>query len=249
MEWFYVADQKQVGPVSEAEFARLVGAGTIRPETLVWRVGMKDWQPYGTLVPPAPPMAPAGPGGPIPPSPSVGGAGSAAAGGAGAAAGAFSAPAATMSPVQPLAAVRYAGFWIRLLARIIDGLILKLVGWIVLAPLGLASAGFLWGAHDVADILSFLAVQGAVISITVAIAAAYEITLTAMKGATLGKMALGLKVVRPDMGGISAARATGRYFATWLSSFILGIGYIIAAFDDQKRSLHDRLADTRVIRT
>jgi uncharacterized RDD family membrane protein YckC len=153
-----------------------------------------------------------------------------------------------MSPVRPLTPVRYAGFWIRFLARLIDWLILKAVGWVILAPLGFSSAGFLMGSHDIGDFLSFIAMQGMMMTISVAIAAAYEITLTTMKGATLGKMALGLKVVRPDGGGISAARATGRYFGTWLSGMILFIGYIIAAFDDEKRSLHDRLCETRVIR-
>jgi uncharacterized RDD family membrane protein YckC len=47
---------------------------------------------------------------------------------------------------------------------------------------------------------------------------------------------------------VSYGRAFGRYFGTWLSGLTLGIGYIMAAFDDQKRSLHDRVCDTRVIK-
>jgi uncharacterized RDD family membrane protein YckC len=39
----------------------------------------------------------------------------------------------------------------------------------------------------------------------------------------------------------------GRYFAQWISAIILAIGYIMAAFDDQKRALHDRICETRVI--
>ena len=152
MEWFYVADQKQVGPFNDAEFARLVGDGTIRRETLVWRAGMKDWQPYGSLLPPTPPTPPPASspvGGPIPGSPVAGAPGTGA-----------SAPSATMSPVRPVTTVRYAGFWIRFLARVIDYLVLKLVGWIVLTPLGLASAGFLWnGMHDLSDVLSFVAMS------------------------------------------------------------------------------------------
>lgn len=261
MEWFYVENQRQVGPLSEAEFARLVGAGTIRRETLVWRAGMKDWQPYGSFFPPAPPdpSAGAGGGGPIPVSPAPGisegpapGASAAgASGGDAAAAGAaFSAPSATMSPVQPVATVRYAGFWIRFVARLIDYLILKVVGWIVLMPLGLTTAGIAWsGMHDVSDVLSLLAMSGAMIALTIAIAASYEIALTTLKGGTLGKLALGLRVVRPDGSKVLVGRATGRYFATWLSRIILYIGYIIAGFDAEKRALHDILCDTRVVRT
>lgn len=247
MEWFYVENQKQVGPLSEAEFARLVGAGTIGRGTLVWRAGMKDWQPYGSLLPPSPPAPPApGTGGPIPGAPLPG------AREAGASAGpapGVSAPSATMSPVAPATTMRYAGFWIRFLARVIDYVILKAVGWVVLMPLGLTSAGFLWGGmHDLSDILSFIAMSGMMITVTIAIAAVYEIALTTMKGGTLGKLALGLRVVRPDGSKILAGRATGRYFATWLSRFILYIGYIIAGFDAEKRSLHDMICDTRVVR-
>ena len=265
MEWFYAENQKQVGPLSEAEFARLVGAGTIRRETLVWRAGMKDWQPYGSLLPPPPPSPPpsaAAPGGPIPgspiagapqPGPSAGpapGVSAPGAGVSGAAAGvAFSAPAATMSPVRPVATTRYGGFWIRFLARVIDYLILKAVGWIVLMPLGLTTAGIAWsGMHDLSDVLSLLAMSGMMFTISVAIAATYEIALTTMKGGTLGKLALGLRVVRPDGSKVLVGRATARYFATWLSRIILCIGYIIAAFDAEKRSLHDMLCDTRVVR-
>jgi uncharacterized RDD family membrane protein YckC len=67
--------------------------------------------------------------------------------------------------------------------------------------------------------------------------------------ATLGKMALGLKVT--DIWGkrISFARATGRHFAKYLSGAILMIGYIMAAFTARKQALHDILAETLVPRT
>jgi uncharacterized RDD family membrane protein YckC len=61
-------------------------------------------------------------------------------------------------------------------------------------------------------------------------------------------MALGLKVVRPNGGPVSPGRAFGRYFAKWLSSMTLGIGYIIAGFDAEKRAMHDMIVDTRVVR-
>jgi uncharacterized RDD family membrane protein YckC len=61
-------------------------------------------------------------------------------------------------------------------------------------------------------------------------------------------MAMGLKVVRADGSPVSIGLAFGRYFAKMLSGFILLIGYIMAAFDAQKRALHDMICDTRVIR-
>jgi uncharacterized RDD family membrane protein YckC len=62
-------------------------------------------------------------------------------------------------------------------------------------------------------------------------------------------MACKLKVVTADNDRVSYPRAFGRYFAEILSGLILLIGYIMAAFDDQKRTLHDRICDTRVIRS
>ncbi len=58
----------------------------------------------------------------------------------------------------------------------------------------------------------------------------------------------GLKVIRSDGSPISYWRAFGRYLGTQLSSLTLMIGYIIAAFDDEKRALHDHICDTRVVR-
>jgi len=85
--------------------------------------------------------------------------------------------------------------------------------------------------------------------IQIAISIAYEVYFLTTRGATIGKMALGLRVVRADGGPISMGLAVGRFFAMILSSFIFMIGYIMAAFDLEKRALHDRLCDTRVIYT
>jgi uncharacterized RDD family membrane protein YckC len=61
-------------------------------------------------------------------------------------------------------------------------------------------------------------------------------------------MACGIKVVRPDGDRVSYARALGRYFAEILSGLILAIGYIMAAFDSEKRALHDHICSTRVVK-
>ena len=45
MNWFYSEGGAQKGPVDDAAFRALVANGTIRPDTLVWREGMADWQP------------------------------------------------------------------------------------------------------------------------------------------------------------------------------------------------------------
>ena len=79
------------------------------------------------------------------------------------------------------------------------------------------------------------------------IAIAYEVVFVGRFGATLGKMACGIKIVTPEGGQITYLRAFGRYFAKILSAFTLYIGYIIAGFDSEKRALHDRICNTRVV--
>jgi uncharacterized RDD family membrane protein YckC len=69
------------------------------------------------------------------------------------------------------------------------------------------------------------------------------------KQATLGKMALGLKVTDERGQRISFARATGRHFSKIISGMILLIGYIMAGFTARKQALHDVIAGTLVIRT
>ena len=89
---------------------------------------------------------------------------------------------------------------------------------------------------------------GAVYLVDMAIGATYEGVFVSRFGATPGKMALELKVVRPDGGPVSLGRAVGRYFAKMVSAIVLMIGYIMVGFDSEKRALHDMLCDTRVVK-
>jgi len=66
--------------------------------------------------------------------------------------------------------------------------------------------------------------------------------------ATLGKMAVGIVVTDERGARISFGRATGRFFAKFLSMLILYVGYLMAAFTEKKQGLHDVLAGTLVVR-
>lgn len=68
------------------------------------------------------------------------------------------------------------------------------------------------------------------------------------KQATLGRMALGIRVTDLNGNRIGFGRATGRYFAKILSALILGIGFLMAAFTAKKQALHDIPAGTLVVR-
>ncbi|MFN7996030.1 MAG: RDD family protein [Bryobacteraceae bacterium] len=137
--------------------------------------------------------------------------------------------------------MQYGGFWIRFLAAIIDGAILLAVRMIVQMP---ASALLMSRRPEVV-----LTATGGLFLVQIVIGTLYEGLFVSRAGATPGKMALSLKVVRADGGPVSLGRACARYFAKMLSAIILMIGYIMAGFDEQKRALHDILCDTRVIRT
>jgi uncharacterized RDD family membrane protein YckC len=127
----------------------------------------------------------------------------------------------------------YGGFWIRVGASLIDGVVLSAVGHIV----GLL--GVLIGdAGGAVFARIFMTVFGL----------GYATYFVGEFGATPGKMACGLKIVRPNGDAISYARAFGRIWAECLSSLILCVGYIMVAFDAEKRALHDRICDTRVVK-
>jgi uncharacterized RDD family membrane protein YckC len=153
---------------------------------------------------------------------------------------------------QAIGARRYAGFWIRFVARVLDGLIVGFVNLLVMVPLSLAlGVSFPMAAAGgdpsvmLAALFRFYAVVGPV---SILLSLAYEVYFLSSRGATPGKMALGMKVIRPDGGPLTAGRATGRFFAYMLDGFVpFAIGFIMAGFDSEKRSLHDRIADTRVI--
>jgi uncharacterized RDD family membrane protein YckC len=158
-----------------------------------------------------------------------------------------------MHPAAAVAAGRhYGGFWIRFLARLIDGIIVGVLNAIIRIPLmlmfgigtigmgGLGRGGLIFGPA-MAGMLGISTLIG------LAIGAAYEVYFLSAHGATPGKMALGLRVIRADGGPISPMLALGRHFAMWISAFILMIGYIMAGLDPEKRALHDRICETRVI--
>jgi len=160
-----------------------------------------------------------------------------------------------MAPAMAAVAGRhYGGFWIRFVARLIDGIIVGIANAIIRIPFLLLfglGAGGLGRGRDLGDGMIFGPALAGFLGIStligLAIGVAYEVYFLSAHGATPGKMALGLKVIRADGGPISPMLALARYFASWVSAIILMIGYIMAAFDPEKRALHDRICETRVI--
>ncbi len=138
-----------------------------------------------------------------------------------------------------LGELRYAGFWIRFGAKLLDWLILGVVNFLVGLVLGFM-------APKTSPML-VLAYSIVLYILQIGIAAAYSGYFLSAHRATPGKMACGLQVVSPQGGQISVMRGVGRYFAEILSGMVLMIGYLMVPFDDEKRALHDRICDTRVV--
>jgi len=139
----------------------------------------------------------------------------------------------------------YGGFWIRFAAVFIDGLILEAVQ----IPLSLLIMGTIVSPLRT-NRATPAAVTGASLTMSAVIfliAVLYEASMIHYYGSTLGKMAVGVKVVRTDGSGISWGISIARYFMKIVSGMIFAIGYIMAGFDEEKRALHDRVCDTRVI--
>jgi uncharacterized RDD family membrane protein YckC len=137
--------------------------------------------------------------------------------------------------------MRFVGFWWRFLASILDGIAMIVLNIAVglLAGMSMLRASGLDRINPIALIVTQL--------LGMAIAISYETFFIGRFGATPGKMLCKIKVVTADGGRVSYARALGRYFAKILSGVTIGIGYIMAAFDTEKRALHDRICNTRVI--
>ena len=144
----------------------------------------------------------------------------------------------------------YAGFWIRLVARVID-LILILAAFqlfILLDRMG-ADAG-LWAPTGLPDGIGFgwLSPDDAVrIVFFLCFPVFYYVFLHGAYGQTFGKMAVRIRVLSEDGSRIDFRRAFLRWLGYLLCDLTLDIGYLWAAFDPRKQGLHDKVCRTIVV--
>jgi uncharacterized RDD family membrane protein YckC len=134
---------------------------------------------------------------------------------------------------------RYAGFWIRVAASVIDSF--------VIAGLAVGGAVVFAVAGAATDASEELAVIGYYIVSLFASWLYYAAMESSERQATLGKRAVGIAVIDTDGRRLSFGRATGRAFAKWLNAVTLGIGWLVVALSRQKRGLHDFVAGTLVV--
>lgn len=258
MNWYYVNAGQSVGPISQSEFDGLISTGTIQPGTLVWHEGMANWQPWNEVRPAGVRVgvpsrtthltvgevvcAECGRMFPVEsiirigPTPVC----------AGCKPLYVQKLREGVSTVGPAGTMAYGGFWIRLLAKILDSLIIGGIAVILIAIM--AAFVIPLGRNRDAQALFAFGLLGMVLLFFFAIMF-FPIWCNVKYGGTPGKRILRLRVVTATGGPITWGRGFGRFFAEVLNGLIpFSIGYIIAAFDSQKRTVHDHIAGTRVIK-
>lgn len=161
--------------------------------------------------------------------------------------------AATMQPPSHLV---YAGFWLRFVAIMLDGIIVGIPLFMVGVAAG-AIYGFTLGqVHSVKFVeengelnVSFVIMEIGLVLFSILVRWLYfALQESSAAQATIGKRVLGIRVIDMKGGRIGFGRATGRFFGKYISAMTLLIGFIMAGFTERKQALHDMIASTLVIR-
>jgi uncharacterized RDD family membrane protein YckC len=252
MNLYYADGGRQVGPIDKTELQSLIKNRKIDSRTLVWQPGMQGWEELGLFVRRKTQGGSRAVQAASPVKQSL----------CSECGQAFAendmvrfAEAWVCASCKPLfvqkikegvtlaGEMEYAGFWIRVGAWFIDYIIMAIASAIIYVPLTFM------GFSSFNEPAAFTIIQLISMILNFIIPAVYESWFVGKYAATPGKMACKLKVVMSEGDRVSFARAIGRHFAKYISGLILGIGYIMAGFDEQKRTLHDRICDTRVIKS
>ncbi len=143
----------------------------------------------------------------------------------------------------------YAGFWRRFAAVMLDGLILWVVNTTLQSVSGVGTRLQEAVLEDPTDYQAMIDIAGPIWAVGVVIQMLYFAYFeSSEKQATFGKQALGLIVTDTNGDRITFVKAVIRYFARWVSGFMLAIGYLIQPFTEKKQALHDMIAGTLVFK-
>lgn len=229
MEIWVGRDGQRHGPYKEDDVRQWLRNGQLAREDLGWYEGLADWQPLSVLFPDAVPVA-------APPL-----------------------PAAAVPPPTTTAALEdYAGFWKRLAAYIVDVLVLYIPNLLIMKAFGedaaqatLQQAMLTAGPNLDALVAAYgryYETMHVAIALTTLLAWLYfALCESSAWQATVGKLAMGIRVTDLQGRRISFPRALGRYAAKILSAMILLLGFLMIAWTRRKQGLHDLLANTLVL--
>ncbi len=223
--WYVALNNQQLGPFPLDTLRQMAAAGTLGPATLAWRSDLPGWRQASSL----PAFSDFWPHQVTPPP--------------------FMPAAAPQAypyyagPVMPL----YAGFWKRVAASLIDGILLTVAGALIGGILGFfMGAAMAASGSDMTSVQLATGVVGYIIGIIINWLY-YTLFESSAKQATPGKLLLSIKVT--DLSGqpIGFGRANGRYWGKIISGLTLCIGFIMAGFTEKKQCLHDMMAGCLVI--
>jgi uncharacterized RDD family membrane protein YckC len=209
MQIHIARDGHRMGPFPLEEVNRQLAAGALRLSDLAWYEGIPNWIALSQVPGIGAPASMTGPGASV-----------------------------AIGAAQPPVGAAYAGFWVRLVAYIIDVIILGI-------PLAILNVALRPSPNDPQS-----GHPGLLFVLTLIVEIAYFAGFwSSGMQATLGQKICGLRVVSAtDFGKISFARAVGRFFGMCLSALILFIGFLMIAFTERKQGLHDMLAGTYVVK-
>ena len=250
MNWYYADKAEQIGPLTEEAFTALARAGAVHSNTQVWGEGMPDWLTYGQAMEQFKQLPPPGVPGEDASSCFCAFCGKLyelddviRCSGNWICAGCKPEFVQRLREGIPLpGAVEYASFGHRLRAKVADNFCVALFS--ILMTMIIVYLGDQWfqKAGEKSDLLFFL-----FYIMPSLLALAYNTYFIGAYGATPGKMGLKLRVIRSDGSRVTYLRALCRHLAELLSSVVLLLGYLMALFDHEHRTLHDRICDTRVV--
>lgn len=231
MEIWIGRNGERNGPYKEADVRQWLRSGQLGGEDLGWYEGLADWQPLSVLFRDEVASAPATP----PPM------------------SAETLPQTTTATLED-----YAGFWKRVAAFLLDSVVLYLPNTLILKAMGGDAAqakltqAITSATGDPHAMLAaygdFYSSMGVASLITGVLAWLYFAYCESSPWqATVGKLALGIRVTDLQGQRISFPRALGRYPAKILSYLILCIGFVMVAWTQRKQALHDMIAGTLVL--
>ena len=155
-----------------------------------------------------------------------------------------------VSPPASKVQYKYAGFWLRFLAYMVDFIILFFFGLFIESLFGINNA--LMNAKSLSELKAVEASANYTMSIWASIVFGlvyYIVFWVDNDGATPGKKLLGIKIIKSNGEKIRFSNAIIRYIGTFISAFTILIGYLWIIWDKKKQALHDKIAGTLVIRT
>ena len=147
-------------------------------------------------------------------------------------------------------APQYAGFWIRFVAVLIDAFVIGILVSLVAGALFGSWMLYVLGTGRDPDPLGIILLAIAIFFAVVVIRYSYPATMVgSRRQATIGKMAMGIIVTDLEGRPLSFWRSLGRELCKIVTSMVpFGIGFLLAAFTEQKQALHDMIASTLVVK-